>query len=158
MGHKLYSKVLRPSLYYAPPTYMRPASYSMVIKSYTYARLWSNNFTHLSPLDLFNFPSPFILWCRGFAQFLKCSLSNQAHLLPYILKAKRSADFARRQKYSMEKSALILMQQILFLIYSTFPTIPPTLFSSVEVSPNFSNAVSQTRSTCFRMISKVDAI
>ena len=43
--------------YYPPPlTYMRSASYSLVIKSYTYARLWSNNFTHLSPLDLFNFP------------------------------------------------------------------------------------------------------
>ena len=37
-------------LYNAALTYMRPASYSMVIKSYTYARLWSNNFTHLSPL------------------------------------------------------------------------------------------------------------
>ena len=108
LGHKLYSKVLRPSLYYAPPTYMRPASYSMVIKSYTYARLWSNNFTHLSPLDLFNFPSPFILWCRGFAQFLKCSLSNQAHLLPYILKAKRSADFARQPKIFYGKKCVYL--------------------------------------------------
>ena len=112
LGHKLYSKVLRPSLYYAPPTYMRPASYSMVIKSYTYARLWSNNFTHLSPLDLFNFPSSFILCCRGFAQFLKCSLSNQAHLLPYILKVKKSADFARQPKIICGKRAFILMQQL----------------------------------------------